>query len=69
MHVKSVVKMADGMFKLNDDIIISDIECDDDGISYKMNFDESTLTQGECEEIVRDFFFEALNDAVNEETN
>jgi len=69
MHVKSVVKMADGMFKLNEHIIVSDINCDEEGVSYKMDFDESIVTQSECEEIVNDFFIEALNDAMNEEKN
>lgn len=58
--IKSV-KIAQGRFIINDSLIVYDLDADEDGIKYKINYDETAITGGEADEIAAEFIETALN--------
>ena len=58
--ITSVKKLSDNKFMLNDAVIISDFDMDDKGVSFKLDYDESLVTEQEATDIGQTFVTEAL---------
>ena len=56
-----IVKTDKGTkFIINDSLVVFDLDVDEKGIKYKVNYDENVITEGEANEIAVDFVEQAL---------
>jgi len=64
-EITSVVKMEGDSYKLNDAVIIENIDYTDDGmIHYKMHWDENKTTEEAAQSLISNFFNTAIKDAM-----
>ena len=61
--IKSIKKISEGMFLLNDNIVISNFDMKDDHVEYKIDFDENAIDEAEAALIAEEFVMKALVDA------
>lgn len=62
--ITEVVKLGEGKFKLNDAVVIHNLDFDDEGVTFTIDYDENLLTESEAMEIAEEFINEAINSAI-----
>lgn len=62
--IKSIKKIAEGVFMLNDNIVVSNFNAKDDHVEYKIDYDENAISEQEASKIAEEFIMKALVDAV-----
>jgi len=61
--ITGVVKLEEGKYKINDAIILSNLDFCEDGVSFKIDYDENMLTEEEANSISDEFINLALKAA------
>lgn len=59
-ELKSIKKIGLGKYLLNDHIILSDLDIDDTGVIYNLNFNEMEVTEDEATRVAEEFITSAL---------
>jgi len=59
--IHTIKKLPGEKFEINDALIVSNFDFDDEGVSYSIDYDEKLITQLEAEELAHEFISEALN--------
>lgn len=61
--VLSVKKIKDGVFEINDAVVISNIEGNEDNtVVYDLDYDEKILTEEESIELANEFIHRAVSE-------
>lgn len=62
--IHSVKKLPNDRFLINDSIVLYDLDFDDEGVVFKIDYDEKMISEAEATEISQKFVQDALENAV-----
>lgn len=58
--INSIKKIASNKYILNDDIVIYNIDYENDGIVYSVDFDDNKLNESQATAVCEEFITEAI---------
>jgi len=64
--ISDVQKLNTGRFLLNESVIISELDFQADGVNYKLDYDESMVTEKEASDIGDAFVKKSLDVVITE---
>lgn len=65
--VEKVIKIDEGVFRINGCVQVSDLSYEEDGrFLANIEFDESQITEQNAEKLVNDFIVEAIRDSLEQ---
>jgi hypothetical protein len=65
--IRSIKKLGESRYIINDGVIISDLDYEKDGISYKIDYDDSVLSANEAKELGDEFINAAVKAGKSDE--
>lgn len=66
--VENVIKVDEGVFRINDCVQISNLSFHEDGrFLADLEYDETVITEEDAEKLVNDFIVEAIQDSLEQE--
>jgi hypothetical protein len=66
MELKSVQVAGKGRFIVNDNIVVYDIDAGEEGLSYSVDWDETSCTEAEAMQLAEAFLHKTVNGIMNE---
>lgn len=64
--IKEVVKLEEGKYKINDAVIVSNLDYEDDGVTYTIDYDENMIEEDEAGKLVDEFINLAIKRFIGE---
>jgi len=63
--IRTVQKLAEGRYILNDGVVVSNFEFTDKGVAYKIDYDENVVTRDEATDLADEFIERAIRNSEN----